>query len=152
MPRNLDSWDGYPAEKKKIKNFILTKNLKNVVFLTGDTHASWAIEVVSGDMKTYNPASSRGAYALEFGTTSISSANDNEYKPTDTVKRMENVLLSKNPHVKYLNDRDHGYMLITLYPGEVKTEWYYVETMRTVDPRERLEKQLRASSGSVQLK
>ncbi len=41
-PRNLDSWDGYPLEKAKLKNFIVGNQLHDIIFLTGDTHASWA--------------------------------------------------------------------------------------------------------------
>lgn len=152
MPRNLDSWDGYPAEKKKIKDIIISNKLRDIIFLTGDTHASWAIEVVSENLTAYDPSTSRGAYAIEFGTTSVSSANDDEYRPSDTVKVMETRLISKNPHVKYLNDRDHGYMLITLTSDEVRSEWYYIETLREIDKREYLAKKLSAKSGSVQLK
>lgn len=152
MPRNLDSWDGYPAEKKKLKDFILENKLKDLIFLTGDTHASWAIEVATEVKKTYNTKTSAGAFAIELGTTSISSANDNEYHDTDTVKMMEGALLSKNPHIKYLNARDHGYLLLTLYPDKAKGEWYYMETLRQPETAEYLGKKIEVSKGSVKLK
>jgi alkaline phosphatase D len=146
MPRNLDSWDGYQAEKKKIKEHILQNKINNVVFLTGDTHASWAIEVATDISKNYNP------FAVEFGTTSVSSANDDEYQSTDSVKLMEQALLKMNPHIKYLNDRDHGYLLLTLYAERAKAEWYYVETLREPSKVERLAKTIEVSKGSVKLK
>ncbi len=146
MPRNLDSWDGYQAEKKKIKEFILQNKINDVVFLTGDTHASWAVEVATDVSKNYNP------FAVEFGTTSVSSANDNEYHPTDTVLLMEKALLKANPHIKYINDRDHGYMLLTLYPQKAKAEWYYVETLREINTREHLGKKIEVDRGSYKLK
>jgi len=145
-PRNLDSWDGYLAEKKKIKEFILHNRINNVVFLTGDTHASWAIEVATDITKTYQP------FAIEFGTTSISSANDNEYHATDTVEMMEKALLKTNPHIKYINDRDHGYMLLTLYPEKAKAEWYIVKTLREINTEENLDKIIEVAKGSVSLK
>ena len=40
---NLDSWDGYPAEQQKVADLIRKNKIKNVIFLTGDTHSSWAI-------------------------------------------------------------------------------------------------------------
>jgi alkaline phosphatase D len=146
MPRNLDSWDGYQAEKKKVKEFILQNKINDVVFLTGDTHASWAIEVATDVNKNYVP------FAVEFGATSISSANDDEYHPTDTVVMMENALLKANPHIKYINDRDHGYMVLTLYTQKAKAEWYYVETLRQADARERLGKKVEVTKGSYKLK
>lgn len=152
MPRNLDSWDGYPAEKRKVKNFILDNKLKDIVFLTGDTHTSWAIEVATEVKKTYNPQTSAGAFAIELGTTSVSSANDDEYKSADTVKMMEKALLSKNPHIKYLNARDHGYLLLTLYPTKTKAEWFFMETIREPETNEFLGAAYQIEKGSVKLK
>lgn len=152
MPRNLDSWDGYPVEKKKLKDFILDNKLKDLIFLTGDTHASWAIEVATDVKKTYRPTTSAGAFALELGTTSVSSANDNEYHSTETVKMMEAALLKMNPHIKYLNARDHGYLLLSLYPDRMQGEWYYLETLRQPESNEYLGKKVTARKGSVQLK
>lgn len=151
MPRNLDAWDGYLVEKQLIKQFILDNRLNNIVFITGDTHAAWGIEVATDVPKTYNSRTSAGAFAVEFGTTSVSSANDNEYRHTDTVKLMEQKLLSKNPHIKYLNDRDHGYLLLTLTPEKARAEYFVVETLRTIDGRERKDKTLEVKSGTVRL-
>ncbi len=151
MPRNLDAWDGYLSEKLLIKKFILDNKLNNIVFITGDTHAAWGIEVATDVAKTYNPRTSAGAFAVEFGTTSVSSANDNEYRPTDTVKFMEQKLLAKNPHIKYLNDRDHGYLLLTLTSEKAKAEYFVVETLRAIDGRERRDTILQVKSGTVRL-
>jgi alkaline phosphatase D len=130
MPRNLDSWDGYPAERQSLKNFILNQKIKDVLFLTGDTHTSWAIEAATDFAKTYDAKTSKGAFAIELGTTSISSANDNEYHNSDTVKLMEQSLQKLNPHIKYMNARDHGYLLLTLSSEKGKAEWFFVETLR----------------------
>jgi alkaline phosphatase D len=146
MPRNLDSWDGYQAEKKKIKDHILQNKISNVVFLTGDTHAAWAIEVATDISKKYKP------FAVEFGTTSVSSANDDEYVSSDTVKMMEQALLKQNPHIKYIDDRNHGYLLITLYPQKAKAEWFFVETLREPTSNEYLAKKVEVSKNSYTLK
>ena len=151
-PRSLDSWDGYPAEKKTIVSFIKENGIKNIVFLAGDTHASWAFEVAIDVAKTYNPKNSSGAIAVEFGTTSVSSANSNESKPDDTVKINEAKILKTNPHLKYTNHRDHGYLLLTLYPQKAKAEWYYVETLIQPDKREHLGKKLEVVKDNVTLR
>lgn len=130
MPRNLDSWDGYPAEKHQIKEFIVNNRIRDVVFITGDTHAAWAIEVATDVANTYDPATSRGAFAIEFGTPSISAANSNERNPTEKVKQSEVILMNSNPHLKYTNNRDHGYLILTLSFTQAKSEWYYMETLR----------------------
>jgi len=138
MPKNLDAWDGYPAEKKRLEQFILQNKINNIVFVSGDTHASWAIETMmdAGQGKTKK----QQAIAVELGTTSISSGNGNEGNPDDSVKMKEQKLMKLNPHVKYVNNRDHGYLLLTLYPQRAKAEWFYVQTLRAVDNKETLGK------------
>ena len=120
--------------------------------MTGDTHTSWAIEAATDFAKTYDPKTSKGAFAIELGTTSISSANDNEYHPTDTVKMMEQSLQKINPHIKYLNARDHGYLLLTLKEKKGKAEWFYVESLRTPETKEYLGKKYFIEKGASRLK
>lgn len=145
-PRNLDSWDGYPAEKEKLRSFIVDNKLKDIVFLTGDTHSSWAIEAAT-DVKTkYN------AFAIELGTTSVSSANLDERLPVEEVKDLEAVLLKGNPHIKYVNQREHGYLLLTLYSDRAKSEWYFMENLKDVDTKEHLGKAFTFEKGTVKLK
>jgi alkaline phosphatase D len=151
-PKNLDSWDGYPAEKQNITSFILQNKVKDIVFLSGDSHASWAFEVAVDPTKTYNKSTSKGAFAVEFGVTSISSANSNEYTSDDTVKMEEANLLKANPHLKYTNHRDHGYLLLTLFPTKARGEWYFIETLLLPDNGEHLGKRLEVEKGTNKLK
>jgi alkaline phosphatase D len=152
MPKNLDAWDGYPKEKQKIRNSIVDNQISDVVFLAGDTHSAWAIEAAADVAKTYDPKTSRGAFALEFGTTSVSSGNSDERTDPDTVRMMEAALLKTNPHIKYLNARDHGYLLITFTPAQVRADYFMVNTLRTIDAGERLDRSYTAQRGSTQLR
>jgi alkaline phosphatase D len=150
QPRNLDSWDGYPVEQGKIASFIKANQINNVIFVTGDTHASWAFEVTN-DIKQYNAKTSKGAFAVEFGTTSVSSSNWNEYSSDDTTKMNEQLLFKANPHLKYGNARDHGYLLVSLYTDKAKAEWWYVETLRERADRESLGKRMMVKTNSLKL-
>jgi alkaline phosphatase D len=150
--KNMDSWDGYPAEKKRIADFVRQNKINDIVMLTGDTHASWAFEVVVDAKKTYNPKTSAGALAVEFGTTSISSANSNEYTGDDTVKIQEANYLKANPHLKFTNQRDHGYLLLTLFPDKARAEWFFVETLLKPSRNEQLGKRLEVLKGRYSLK
>ncbi|MBP8005440.1 MAG: alkaline phosphatase family protein [Acinetobacter sp.] len=42
---SLDKWAGFPAQRFEILNFIMTKAIPKVVFLSGDVHASWSCEL-----------------------------------------------------------------------------------------------------------
>lgn len=151
-PQSLDSWDGYPAEKKKLAKFIQENNLNNIVFLAGDTHASWAFEAVASSVAKYNPENSSGALAVELATPSITSSNDNESRPDSVVLVREKSLLRDNPHLKYINHRDHGYILLTLYPDRGKAEWFYVEELLKPDNREHRGKKITFSKNSNHIK
>ncbi|MGC4023030.1 MAG: alkaline phosphatase D family protein [Cyclobacteriaceae bacterium] len=143
MPTNFDSWDGYPAEKKKLKDFILNNKVKDIVFITGDAHSSWAIEAATEVTKNYSP------FAIELVAPSISSANGNEYIPDDSVKIRETLMLKNNPHLKYLNNRDHGYLLLTLTAERIRAEWWFVNTVRFPDAKEFSEKRVEVKRGTV---
>ena len=150
-PRNMDSWDGYPAEKQKVAQMIKNNDIGNVIFLTGDTHASWAFEVVADPMRK-NQKRDYQPLAVEFGTTSISSTNSNESMPDDSVKVREQALMQANPHLKFVNQRDHGYLLLTLTPATAQADWYFVGTILTPDDSETLAKSLQVRANSNELK
>jgi alkaline phosphatase D len=124
-PKNLDSWDGYPFEQKSIRDFIKNTPIPNVVFVTGDTHASWAIRIQ--DEKNKN-------LAVELGTTSISSSNWNEYESDSAVIEKEKILISQNPHIVYGNARDHGYLYVRISAETLVAEWRYVKTNKEINP------------------
>lgn len=149
---NPDSWDGYPLERKEIVDFIKAEEINNVVFLTGDTHSSWAFEVTPNPFIKYDSATGIGAVAVEFGSPSVNSGNADERYHPDTVKFHENLYIKPfNPHLKYVNMRDHGYVLITLNRDEAKAEWYFVNTLGDQDSKERLGQRVHVKHGEHKL-
>lgn len=150
---NLDAWDGYPVEQQKVANLIRNNVIENIVFLTGDTHSSWAFEVTNQPQKGYNPETGEGAFAVEFGVTSINSSNSNERAPTDSVLIHETKIVntSINPHLKYANMRDHGYLVLSLDSEKAQATYKYVATLRERDQRVRTETVLQVNSGEVKL-
>ena len=148
--RNLDAWDGYPVEQGKVADIILENNIENVVFLTGDTHASWAFEVHHNPLDDYVSA---GGLALEFGTTSINSANSDERNPVDSVLLLERKLTDPalNPHLKYNNMRDHGYLSLTISKNELKADFIYVKTVKKREAQNYVGKSFTASAGEIKL-
>ncbi|RMF25827.1 MAG: alkaline phosphatase [Bacteroidetes bacterium] len=146
-PINLDAWDGYPVEQEKIKRFIQENGIRNVVFLTGDTHCSWAFEVPRS-LEDYRKDPLGSVVALEFGTPSISSSNYDESTPMDTVLLAQDLYRQSNPHLKFINLHDHGYLLLTLTPTDLLAEWYYVDTVKKPSDKEFLGGRVRARAGA----
>lgn len=150
---NPDSWDGYPMERKEIVNLLAQEKIDNVIFLTGDTHASWAFEVTPNPFIKYDSATGIGAVAVEFGTPSVNSANVDEKYPTDSVKLHEQTVIKPlNPHLKYLNLRDHGYLMITLKAEEAIAQWFFINSVKEKTSEEFLGKTIRLDHGKHKLK
>ncbi|MCX8112492.1 MAG: alkaline phosphatase D family protein [Bacteroidia bacterium] len=128
---NPDQWDGYPAERRRLMDTIIQNNINNVVILTGDIHTSWGNDLPFGP-GSYNSSTGAGSTAVEFVTPSITSANaaflGNISNPS--------IVISQNPHVKYVDLSRHGYLLIDVTPQRVQGDWYYANTISQPTPGE----------------
>lgn len=142
-PVNLDAWDGYPYERSQISQFLSKQKIENVIITAGDTHSSWAFEVPAED--------GNGNIAIEIGTPSITSSNSDERTPVEQVLQAEKVLSAKNPHLKYTDLRNHGYVVLSLTEKEAVAEWYYVDKLNEPSDKERLGKKYVIKSGKPTL-
>ncbi len=142
-PVNLDAWDGYPYERNQISQFLANEKIENVIITAGDTHSSWAFEVPSEDRKS--------TIAIEIGTPSITSANSDERTAVEEVLQAEKVLSAKNPHLKYTDLRNHGYVVLSLTEAETMVEWYYVDKLNAPSDKEVLGKKYVVKNGVNQL-
>ena len=142
-PVNLDAWDGYPYERSQISQFIENNVIENVIITAGDTHSSWAFEVPSEDKQK--------TIAIEFGTPSITSSNSDERTPVEQVMEAEKVLTLKNPHLKYTDLRNHGYLILNMTNEEAVAEWFYVDKLNAPSDKEILGKKYVVKRGGNRL-
>ena len=139
--------------RQPISDHIRDNEIKDVVFITGDTHTSWAFEATNTPFEGYIQETGEGAFAVEFGTTSINSANSNERFPTEEVLLHEDKIVNSpiNPHLKYTNMRDHGYMILKVMPEQTMAVWKYVETLKEPDHSIKATKAYSVRTGEVKL-
>jgi alkaline phosphatase D len=150
FPKNMDAWDGYPAEKQKIINAIKENNIKDIVFVSGDTHCSWAFEVpISPD--NYNPRTSEGVVAVEFGTPGLTSANLDEYRSMEEVKAAEQKMHTANKHLKYLDTHSQGYFIFDMTFNLSQVDYYYIDKINTESETEIKGKSIILRKGRSQL-
>ena len=163
----LDIWDGYPAERSQIVDFIRDQEVENVVILTGDFHTSMAYEVAdppvslnlrieNGDTvpiyspSDYDPTTGAGAVAVEFASPSVASANFDETAPELVALSLQaqiNQPLSSgsedlgnpNPHMKYVNLIDHGYYVLDVLEDRVQADYFYTDVLQRT-PGERFDR------------
>lgn len=118
-PVNTDQWDGYRAERQRLYDSILTKNIQNVVVLTGDIHSAWANDLPTAN---YNASTGAGAVGVEFVCTSITSTNSVVGVPVGIIN-------SANPHIKYVNLADHGYTLLDVNQVRAQSDFWFVSNV-----------------------
>ena len=116
---NGDQWDGYPAERNRLFNTILNKNIKNVAVLTGDIHSSWANDLPTS---SYNPLTGGGSAGVEFVTPSVTS-------PGINIPGGATAVMLTNSHIKYSDLSKHGFTIIDVNKNRTQSDWYYVNTI-----------------------
>jgi alkaline phosphatase D len=129
---NTDQWDGYQPARDRLysvlKGDAAQAPVNNVVVLTGDIHSSWAADLTQ-DPNNPNPAAGGydaatgvGSRAVEFVGTSVSSPGLSD--PNGSTAAL---LRSINPHFKYIDFNQRGYMLLDVTRERAVCEWWYVD-------------------------
>lgn len=116
-----DGWDGYGAERNRLFDTILQKNINNVVVLTGDLHSAWASNLPTD---FYQPSTGAGSAGVEFITNSVSSPNHNT--PASTMD-----MLAVNPHIYFIQTLGHGYTLLDINKQRSHCHFYTVSNTNT---------------------
>ena len=129
---NGDQWDGYRAERSRVLDLIEDRAVSNVVVLTGDVHGSLALEIARdpNNPLAYNPLTSAGSLAVEFVATSVVSQPGSGLD--GLVNTAAGALQASNPHIRYSDLEQRGYLLLDIDRERVQGEWWYVDT--TLEP------------------
>lgn len=121
---NMDQWDGYPAARKRLTDFLAARKPSNPVIVTGDTHQTWV-----GDLKADFNDPHSATVGTELVGTSITSGGDGIAKT-----RFSDEELAANPHIVYNNDL-RGYFLCEVNPSEMRSELRTVDKVTAMDGR-----------------
>ena len=116
---NPDQWDGYPAERERFYEDILSNDIENLVVLTGDIHTSWANNLPG---ENYNSSTGEGSLGVEYVITSVTSLGFPFNLPSV-------VITGANPHVQWANLTERGYLILDVNQNRVQGDWYLCETV-----------------------
>lgn len=116
---NTDAWDGYPASRQHLLNFLQDEAIDNLVILSGDIHMSWAIDVVPESVADYDAETGAGSVAVEIVVPSVTSPSL-EREPAETVARV--ALESQKVRLAQLWRR--GYVVLDIDHERLQAEWY----------------------------
>lgn len=107
-----DGWDGYSATRTRLLNHIDASRVPNPVFFGGDIHSFWTT-----DLQVANKT-----VATEFVGTSVTS----DGPPYEAFK----AILPLNPHVRFFDSRQRGYVSVTLGQRQMETRFQVVSDCR----------------------
>jgi alkaline phosphatase D len=108
---NMDKWDGYVANRKRLLGEIQRRRVSNPVVLSGDVHECWMADLKSDEE---NPSSA--TLASEFVCTSISSNGDGR-----AITNARRHALELNPHIHFYNGL-RGYLRCEVTPDLWRTD------------------------------
>jgi len=125
----LDTWYGYPTKREEVINHIVDNDIDNIVFLTGDVHISLSFDVSTAprDTLVYNAESGMGSIAVEAVTPSISSDNYDELFGAGVASVLASVFPQYNPHNKFIEVVQHGYIVLDLTDEKAQMDYYYLD-------------------------
>lgn len=123
----LETWDGYPAARRRFLEQLST--IRNPVVLTGDYHAGFVNDVHLDPEDHDTPV-----VATELLSPPISSALF-----ADDVR-------PRNPHIRYMV-AGHGYSVVTVEPGRVTTQYKILDNVQDVRSRIRVDSTWRVEAG-----
>ena len=165
----LDIWDGYPAERDLIIDYLKENNIHNTVILTGDFHCSVAFDVTkrpsifspgAPESITYTPETGEGSVAVEFTTPSITSANFDEnigLLASSFLEFQVNKPLATpgnpnpNPHMKYVDLDQHGYLILDVTDEKAQSDWFFSDIFNAETTTETTGESWFSSSGENRL-
>lgn len=96
---SMDKWNGYPAARSRLMDFLQRRKPANPVILSGDNHNNWVFDLKSDFHNEGAPV-----LATEFAGTSITSNGDGAAVNPEYAKA-----LSGMPHLKFHNGQ-RGYV------------------------------------------
>jgi alkaline phosphatase D len=115
-----DGWDGYPAARRRLLEFVAGRRTANPVVLGGDVH-SFNVS----DLKLDFDDAASPAVASEFVCTSITS----QAWPHERLQQV----LSDNPHIRFADGRYRGYVRMELAPGLLRAELRAMQSVQAAD-------------------
>ena len=128
-----DGWDGYPATRDRLLQAMAQTRPSNPVIIGGDIHSYWTNDVHAND-RPDSPV-----IATEFVGTSITA----DPPPYEAFAQM----LPANPHVKFFESRQRGYVSVDVTPQQMETRFQAISDRTDIQATVSTLKQFVVESG-----
>jgi alkaline phosphatase D len=112
-----DGWDGYPAARRRLLDYLGQRKPSNPVVIGGDVHAFWVADLRADFEDPRSPV-----VASEVVGTSITSQNTRTQADVDA-------RLADNPHLRFGDPTRRGYVRVEVTPQRMQVD---LRAMRSV--------------------
>jgi len=117
-----DSWDGYPAARRRLLDMLEATRAANPVVLGGDVHSFWV-----NDLKRDFARADAPTVASEFVTTSVTS----QPPPEEAIQ----TAAKEGAHVHFATGVHRGYVRMTLTPQALTADLRALDDAKNRDAR-----------------
>lgn len=120
----VDSWQGYPAQRTELLTHVQQRGIQDVVFLTGDIHTFFAGEV-RRDGQTGPAVATElvGGSTTSPGTAQTVGQQSGGVLSPDALKLLTDQIGTVNPWIQYADTRAHGVALVDLDGSGVRARY-----------------------------
>ncbi|MEH6487951.1 MULTISPECIES: alkaline phosphatase D family protein [Hyphomonas] len=122
LPASTDAWGGYPAARQEFYEICQSAGARDLVVLTGDSHAFWANQL----------ADDKGiAMGVELGTAGITSPSDYMLGslPVDLARKLDALTTDANPEVRWTDSLHRGYVKVDVTAAAARADFIIVDTV-----------------------
>ncbi|MDB4222947.1 alkaline phosphatase family protein [Granulosicoccus sp.] len=120
-----DRWEGFTTQRKEILDFINEENIKNVVFLSGDVHASYAFDIYENQNKRVI-ARQLTSSAFNWGV-GLTDCNFGKYEPLKGANGMYRLLNRTGAFVTKDN-----FCRVVVKTNEAKVNFYHAKNGKSL--------------------
>lgn len=136
-PFNNDAWDGYQAARNRTLHYLYSNNIRNNVFLAGDSHEHWVSDLVwlnstnPSDM-SYDPTTGAGSIGVELAGTGVSSPSPLGQNVTIArANRVSGQFVKDNPELQWQESYYRGYYEMQISHQSINATYYGIPTILT---------------------
>jgi alkaline phosphatase D len=105
-----DGWDGYPAARRRLLDYLGRRKPANPVVIGGDVHSFWVT-----DLKPDFDDPASPVVATEFVGTSITSQFGRRPEDVEALK-------ADNPHLRFADGTRRGYTRVEVTPQRLRVD------------------------------
>lgn len=134
---NPDAWDGYRANRNRTLETIINNKIENNIILSGDSHANYVSDVTWNGKKEYDPKTGKGAVAVEFAGSAVSSPGPvGQFGALEDAQKEADWVVNNSTSLQWQESYYRGYYEIKVNYKQVTADFFGIPTLRERNGKE----------------